>query len=87
MVERSGSRTVACRLGLTQDDWAKGRDRVKGQGMSLWCSTVQDIDALAARIKAAGGTLTLEPKDQSWGARTLSLDDPDGFHLTIYRES
>jgi lactoylglutathione lyase len=75
-----------CQLGLTQDDWAKGRDRVKGQGMSLWGSTVQDIDALAARIKAAGGTLTAEPTDQPWGARTLSVDDPDGFHLTIYRE-
>jgi uncharacterized glyoxalase superfamily protein PhnB len=76
-----------CHLGLTQDDWAKGRDRVKGQGMSVWCRTVQDIDALAARIKAAGGALTMEPKDQPWGARTLSVDDPDGFHLTIYRES
>jgi uncharacterized glyoxalase superfamily protein PhnB len=76
-----------CQIGLTQDDWAKGRDRVKGQGVSLWCNTAQDIDALAARIKAAGGTLTAEPKDQPWGARTLSVDDPDGFHVTIYREA
>jgi lactoylglutathione lyase len=75
-----------CQLGLAQDDWAKGRDRVKGQGMRLYCKTAQDIDALAARIKAAGRTLTEEPKDQPWGARTFSVDDPDGFHLTIYRE-
>lgn len=75
-----------CQLGLGQDDWAKGRDRVKGQGMRLYCKTAQDIDALAARIKAAGETLTEEPKDQPWGTRTLSVDDPDGFHLTIYRE-
>lgn len=75
-----------CQLGLGQDDWAKGRDRVKGQGMRLYCKTAQDIDALAVRIKAAGATLTEEPKDQPWGARTLSVDDPDGFHLTIYRE-
>jgi predicted enzyme related to lactoylglutathione lyase len=59
---------------------------MKGQGMRLRCSTAQDIDALAARIKAAGGTLTQEPKGQPSGARFLSVDDPDGFHLTIYRE-
>lgn len=75
-----------CELGLSQDDWAKGRDRKKGQGMRIWCKTEQDVDALAARIKAAGGHLTEEPKDQPWGARSLSVDDPDGFGLTIYRE-
>jgi lactoylglutathione lyase len=76
----------ACGLGLSQDDWAKGRDREKGQGMRIWCKTVQDIDGLAARIKAAGGRLTEEPMDQSFGRRSLSVDDPDGFHITIYNE-
>jgi PhnB protein len=73
-----------CRLGLSQDDWAKGRDRQKGIAVRVWCTTVQDIDALAERIKAAGHALTEAPKDQPWGGRTLSVDDPDGFHLTIY---
>jgi lactoylglutathione lyase len=77
----------ACEVGLSQDDWAKGRDRKKGEGMRIWCSTAQDIDALAARIRAAGGRLTEEPKDQAWGARSLSINDPDGFGLTIYRET
>jgi len=75
-----------CELGLSQDDWAKGRGRQKGEAVRIWCSTAQDIDALAARIKAAGGHLTEEPTTQSWGARSLSVDDPDGFHLTIYCE-
>ena len=75
-----------CELGLSQDDWAKGRDRKKGQGMRIWCKTEQDVDALAARIKAAGWRLTEEPRDQPWGARSLSVDDPDGFGLTIYWE-
>jgi uncharacterized glyoxalase superfamily protein PhnB len=75
----------ACRLGLSQDDWAKGRDRQKGVGVRVWCTTVQDIDAVAARIKAAGHALAEEPKDQPWGGRTLGVDDPDGFHVTIYR--
>lgn len=74
-----------CRLGLSQDDWAKGRDRQRGVAMRIWCTTAQDVDALAARIKAGGGKLTEEPKDQTWGGRSLAVDDPDGFHLTIYR--
>jgi catechol 2,3-dioxygenase-like lactoylglutathione lyase family enzyme len=75
-----------CEIGLSQDDWAKGRDRRKGEGMRIWCATVQDIDALARRIEAAGGVVAEGPLDQSWGARSLSIVDPDGFGLTIYRE-
>jgi uncharacterized glyoxalase superfamily protein PhnB len=76
----------SCELGLSQDDWAKGRDRTKGIGVRIWCRTAQDIDALAARIKAAGVQLTAEPEDQSWGVRSLAVDDPDGYHLAIYQE-
>lgn len=76
-----------CSIGLSQDDWSKGRDRQKGVGFSLWCSTAQDVDALAARIKAAGGRLVEEPKDQPWGGRSLTVDDPDGFRIRIYREA
>ena len=76
-----------CEFGLSQDDWAKGKDRKKGEGFSLWCETAQYIDALAARVKATGVVLTQEPKDQPWGGRSFSLDDPDGFHVTIHRES
>jgi uncharacterized glyoxalase superfamily protein PhnB len=76
----------ACQLSLSQDDWARGHDRKKGEGVRIWCRTAQDIDRLAARIKAAGGHLTAEPNDQPWGGRSLSVDDPDGYHLTISRE-
>ena len=71
------------RLSLSQDDWAKGRDRVKGVGMRLYFSTVQDLDKLAAGIMARGGTLDYEPKLQPWGDRTFAVTDPDGFHLTF----
>jgi uncharacterized glyoxalase superfamily protein PhnB len=76
----------ACQLGLSQDDWAKGRDRKRGDGVRIWCKTAQNIDTLAERIKAAGWKLTEEPTTQAWGARTMSLDDPDGFHLSFYSE-
>ena len=75
-----------CTLGLSQDDWAKGRDRKKGEGMRIWCKTAQDIDAMAKRIMAAGGRLADEPKNQPWGVRSLSVTDPDGFVLTIYQD-
>jgi catechol 2,3-dioxygenase-like lactoylglutathione lyase family enzyme len=76
----------ACEVYLSQDDWAKGRGRKKGEGMSLWCSTVQDIDALAARIKAAGGRLAQEPTVEPQGGRYLTVEDPDGFRLRLYNE-
>ena len=76
----------ACELGLSQDDWAKGRDRKKGQGVRIWCGTIMDVDALAARVKAAGVSLTEDTKDEPWGARSFSLDDPDGYHLTVSGE-
>jgi uncharacterized glyoxalase superfamily protein PhnB len=70
-------------LNLSQDDGKRGRDRVKGQGMRLYLSTVQNVDRIAARIKARGGTLESEPADMPWGTRAFSLVDPDGFKLTV----
>lgn len=71
------------RLMLGQDDFAKGKDRDKGQGFRLWCITHQDIDELAEAIAARGGQLAREPQDQDWGARDFAVVDPDGFAITI----
>jgi catechol 2,3-dioxygenase-like lactoylglutathione lyase family enzyme len=68
---------------LGQDDWKRGRDREKGEGFRVYCTTVQDIDQLAAQIKARGGQLLEEPKTQSWGTRDFAVADPDGFKLTF----
>jgi uncharacterized glyoxalase superfamily protein PhnB len=68
---------------LTQDDGAKGFDRVKGEGISLQITTTQDIDALAARVTASGGTLTMPPTTMPWGPRVFRVTDPDGFKLVI----
>src|SRR5258705_11522665 len=76
---RAGTVTVM----LGQDDWKKGRDRVKGEGVRIFCETTQDVDRLADQIKARGGTLSQEPRDESWGARVFSVEDPDGFKITI----
>ena len=71
------------RINISQDDGARGRERVKGQGFRLYMSTVQNVDQIATRIKNRGGTLASEPTDTPWGTRAFSLVDPDGFKLTI----
>jgi uncharacterized glyoxalase superfamily protein PhnB len=76
---RAGSVTFM----LGQDDWKKGRDRKKGEGFRMYCTTTQDVDVLAERIKARGGTLDQNPRDQPWGMRDFALTDPDGFKITI----
>lgn len=70
-------------LYLGQDDWKKGRDRKKGEGFRVYLRTAQDVDALAAAIKARGGVLDHDPMDQPWGERDFGLTDPDGFKITI----
>ena len=67
---------------LVQDDGAKGSDRAKGEGFSLQITTVQDIDELAARIKARGGVLETEPITMA-GKRGFRTRDPDGFRFAI----
>ena len=68
---------------IGQDDWKKGRDRKKGEGFRIFCTTPRSVDDIAKRIKAKGGRLDHEPQDQPWGMRDFSVTDPDGFKITI----
>jgi lactoylglutathione lyase len=68
---------------LSQDDWRKGRERVKGEGFRLHCATAQDVDKLADAIRRRGGRLLEEPHDEPWGERAFAVVDPDGFKITI----
>jgi len=69
---------------IGQDDGTKGwTDRVKGEGFRIYLNTVQDVDQVAANIKAGGGMLAAESADIPWGSRAFELVDPDGFQLTI----
>jgi uncharacterized glyoxalase superfamily protein PhnB len=86
--ERNGKRAVALKAGdvrvlINEDDGAKGWDRVKGEGLSLRITTVQNVDEIAKRVKARGGVLLTEPADMPWGARVFRLQDPDGFTWAI----
>ncbi len=75
------------RIGISQDDWKKGRDRQKGVGVRVFVETTQDIDKLAADAKAAGITLDAEPHDTPWGNRAFEVTEPSGFKLTITSRS
>jgi len=73
-------------IGLNQDDWNKGRDRAKGVGTRLNIETAQNIDEIAARVRAAGFALDVEPFDTQWKTRQFELTDPSGFKLTVSSE-
>ena len=75
-----------CDIMLNQDDFAKGRDRAKGEGCRIWLSTAQDINAIAARVKATGWPLDREPSETPWGDWAFMLTDPDGFKITVIQE-
>ncbi|CAN5792297.1 hypothetical protein BH24ACI5_BH24ACI5_18700 [soil metagenome] len=74
-------------LGVSQDDFAKGRDRVKGLGMSFYVETDQDVTALARQAKDAGVTLDGDPAPLPWGPMGFRATDPDGFKVTICNRS
>lgn len=74
-------------IGLSQDDWKKGRDRKKGAGMRLFMSTTQSVDDIARRAKSAGVSLVSEPHDTEWKSRAFEVTDPSGFLLTISSEA
>jgi predicted lactoylglutathione lyase len=74
----------ACQFGLSQDDFSKGRDRVKGLGFRLWCESTQDIDSLAARLKAHGGKIIDGPGDL-YDRYGFTAEDPDGYRITLTR--
>lgn len=73
-------------IGLSQDDWKKGRDRKKGVGVRMILETTQNVDEIAARTRSAGITLVSEPTDNEWSGRAFVVSDPSGFLLTISSE-
>jgi lactoylglutathione lyase len=47
---------------------------------------VEDVDAEAERLRAAGVVILRGPVDRPWGHRTLHLEDPDGFVVELAEE-
>ena len=45
---------------------------------------VEDVDAVHARLIAAGVEFDAPPADQVWGARHVWLRDPTGYRVSLY---
>jgi catechol 2,3-dioxygenase-like lactoylglutathione lyase family enzyme len=46
---------------------------------------VTDVDAMYARVMAAGYTPATQPADAAWGERYFHIEDPDGHELSFAR--
>jgi uncharacterized glyoxalase superfamily protein PhnB len=73
------------KINLNQDDGKKGTDRAMGQGFSMHLTTGQDIDQIAAGIKARGGKIDDGPEDRPWGVRSFYVTDPDGYRFGVQK--
>ena|SRR5215211_512695 len=73
-------------IGLSQDDWKKGRDREKGIGLRLYINTKDNIDQIASRARAAGVKLDSDPHDTEWKTRAFDVTEPSGFKITVSSE-
>jgi catechol 2,3-dioxygenase-like lactoylglutathione lyase family enzyme len=47
---------------------------------------VADVDALYLALRTAGMAFPSPPSDQSWGARMVGLEDPDGNNLYLLQK-
>jgi catechol 2,3-dioxygenase-like lactoylglutathione lyase family enzyme len=47
---------------------------------------VADVDALYSKLRATGVAFGGPPEDQSWGARMVGLQDPDGNNLYLLQK-
>ena len=51
------------------------------------CSTPQEVDAVVARLAAAGHSVVTPPFDAPWGQRYATVADPDGYRVDLYASS
>ncbi len=67
-------------IGSARDSTIKPPAALDGVNTQSPYIIVNDVDAVHARAKAAGATITQEPEDQEYGGRLFSCRDPEG-HL------
>jgi PhnB protein len=60
-----------------------------GAGVNLYLTVTQeeDIDALFERAWNNGARVVTEPTDQFWGDRDWTIADPDGYTLTVGKQT
>ena len=69
---------------LAQDDWRKGRSRrARARASASTARRDRDVDLFAEHVQAEGSPLTQLPTTEM-GMRSFSVDDPDGYQITIW---
>jgi uncharacterized glyoxalase superfamily protein PhnB len=63
-------------------DWT--RETGNQVGLALECESPAEVDAIYARVTAAGFHGEKEPWDAFWGQRYAQLQDPDGVPVDLY---
>ena len=63
-------------------DWT--RSRGNQLGLAFECESPGEVDAVYARVVAAGFDGEKEPWDAFWGQRYAQLLDPDGVPVDLY---
>jgi lactoylglutathione lyase len=80
--------TGGIRLALYESrraEWLTGVSPAPGPAAEI-VFVVDDVDATAEQLAAAGVALLAQPTDRPWGHRTLHLADPDGFVIEFAME-
>lgn len=65
-------------------DFQKWASTPLGAGVVVYF-TVDDVDAVHERARAAGAVIEVPIEDRSYG-RVFTLNDPDGYTITFMRE-
>jgi lactoylglutathione lyase len=63
-----------------------GREGSAGGAASEILFLVEDVEAEAERLRAAGVEILSGPVDRPWGHRTLHVADPDGHVVELAQE-
>jgi uncharacterized glyoxalase superfamily protein PhnB len=70
-------------VALRRGDSHLGIGQGEGRGGFELCLYVEDVDAVAERLRALGAREVSAPADQPWGERLTYFDDPDGHRLHV----
>jgi methylmalonyl-CoA/ethylmalonyl-CoA epimerase len=77
-------------LELFDEQQAKSVDRIEAgrrvSGPVRFALSVDDLDATAYRLVAAGAEAMAPPVVPPWGGRNARLRTPDGMQLTLFSE-
>lgn len=68
-------------VGLSADPALPARGA--GVELMVYVPNGADLDGLYADVQARGVPVAAPIQDQYWGDRTVSVHDPDGFHITL----